>query len=230
MRGEIGPVGALFVVVALVLGFGALAGEVVEGDTTAFDRHILLLFRDAGDPARLLGPPWFQEMARDVTSLGSYALLGLILVVVLGYLLMVRKRGAAAFLGSTVVGGQILSMVLKDLFERPRPDIVPQAARVFTTSFPSAHAMLSAITYLTVGAVLSRFVPDHRLRVYVVSLAIFLTLLVGLSRVYLGVHWPTDVLAGWCVGSAWAILCWAIALWLQQAGTVETSHEPSSAP
>lgn len=230
VRQEIGPVGALFVVVALALGFGTIAGAVFEGDTAAFDRHVLLLFRHSADPASPVGPPWFQEMARDVTSLGSYALLGLMLVIALGYLLLMRKRGAAAFLVVSVMSGQILSMILKDVFERPRPDIVPQAARVFTTSFPSAHAMVSAVTYLTLGLVFSRFVPDQRLRTYIVSLAIFLTLLVGVSRVYLGVHWPTDVLAGWCVGSAWAVLCWSIALWLQKRGKVEKPDQSTAAP
>jgi undecaprenyl-diphosphatase len=151
------------------------------------------------------------------------------LVIALGYLLLMRKRGAAAFLVVSVMSGQIFSMMLKEVFERPRPEIVPQAARVFTTSFPSAHAMLSAITYLTLGLVFSRFVPDRRLRTYIISLAILLTLLVGVSRVYLGVHWPTDVLAGWCVGSAWAVLCWSIALWLQKRGHVEKPDQSAAA-
>jgi undecaprenyl-diphosphatase len=166
-------------------------------------------------------------MARDVTSLGSYAVLGLMFVLVLGYIVMLGKRGAAVFILTSVLGGQILSTVLKTLFERPRPDLVPHATQVFTASFPSAHAMLSAVTYLTLGALLTRVVPSHRVKVYVMSAAAFLTLLVGVSRVYLGVHWPTDVLAGWCVGSAWAVLCWAVALHLQRSGAVEKPSETS---
>ena len=226
-RHEVGLVVALFVIAGGLLGFGYIAEEVVEGDTTAFDRHVLLLFRHASDLSTPIGPAWLQEMARDVTSLGSYAVLGLMFVLVLGYIVMLGKRGAAVFILTSVLGGQILSTVLKTLFERPRPDLVPHATQVFTASFPSAHAMLSAVTYLTLGALLTRVVPSHRVKVYVMSAAAFLTLLIGVSRVYLGVHWPTDVLAGWCVGSAWAVLCWAVALHLQRSGAVEKPSEAS---
>ncbi len=226
-RHEVGLVVALFVIASGLLGFGYIAEEVVEGDTTAFDRHVLVLFRHASDLSIPIGPAWLQEMARDVTSLGSYAVLGLMVLLVLGYIVMLGKRGAAVFMLTSVLGGQVLSTVLKVLFERPRPDLVPHATRVFTASFPSAHAMLSAVTYLTLGALLTRVVPSHTVKVYVMSTAAFLTLIVGVSRVYLGVHWPTDVLAGWCVGSAWAVLCWAVALKLQRAGAVEKPIETS---
>jgi undecaprenyl-diphosphatase len=119
-----------------------------------------------------------------------------------------------------VLGGEILSTILKMAFDRPRPDI-PHAARVFTASFPSGHAMLSAVTFLTLGALLTRVNADQRVKTYFMALAVFLTVIVGLSRIYLGVHYPTDVLAGWCVGAAWAILCWSGAYWLQQQGKVE---------
>jgi undecaprenyl-diphosphatase len=119
----------------------------------------------------------------------------------------------------------LLSTVLKMGFERPRPDLVPHATRVYTASFPSGHAMLSAVTYLTLGALLARVQPNRRLKAYLIGLALCITLLVGASRVYLGVHWPSDVLAGWCGGAAWAALCWFIALQLQRQGQVETGHE-----
>ena len=170
-RHEVGLVVALFVIAGGLLGFGYIAEEVVEGDTTAFDRHVLLLFRHASDLSTPIGPAWLQEMARDVTSLGSYAVLGLMFVLVLGYIVMLGKRGAAVFILTSVLGGQILSTVLKTLFERPRPDLVPHATQVFTASFPSAHAMLSALTYLTLGALLTRVVPSHRVKVYVMSAA-----------------------------------------------------------
>jgi undecaprenyl-diphosphatase len=225
VRREIGPLIALFLTAVLVLGFGSLASEVSEGETTGFDRAIMLAFRVKGDPTTPLGPAWVQEMARDLTSLGSYALLTLILLIVLGYLLMLRKRGAALFLFAAVVGGAVLSTLLKDVFNRPRPDLVPHAVQVFTASFPSGHAMLSAVTYLTLGALLVRTTPERALRTYALSVAVFLTLVVGVSRVYLGVHWPTDVLAGWCVGAAWALLCWGVALFLQRRGVIEKPAE-----
>ena len=115
--------------------------------------------------------------------------------------------------------------VLKQIFERGRPDLVPHAVQVFSASFPSGHATLSAVTYLTLGALVARLAPHRLAKAYVLGVAIVLTLLVGTSRVYLGVHWPTDVLAGWCVGAAWAIACWLVAVWLQRRGKVEKKVE-----
>ena len=122
---------------------------------------------------------------------------------------------------AAVLGGVAMNSLLKVGFARPRPDFVAPAAKVFTASFPSGHAALSAITYLTLAALLPRTTRSRRLRVYFVTIGITLTLLVGVSRVYLGVHYPTDVLAGWCIGSAWALGCWAIMTRLQRRGRVE---------
>jgi undecaprenyl-diphosphatase len=119
----------------------------------------------------------------------------------------------------------MLSTGLKMGFERPRPDLVPHATQVYTASFPSGHAMLSAVTYLTLGALLSRVQRRRRVKAFFLGLALTLTLLIGLSRVYLGVHWPSDVLAGWCIGAAWASLCWFVALQLQRSGQVEEPGE-----
>lgn len=221
----------LLISAILILGFGKIAEEVVEGDTAAFDRAVILLFRQAGDPSKILGPPWAQEVGRDITALGGYALITILVIVVTGYLLMLRKRGAAAFLLVAIVGGTIASSVLKDWFQRARPDIVPHATEVFTTSFPSGHSTVSAVAYLSMAALLTRVEPNSRIRAYIMTVALLLTLMVGVSRVYLGVHWPTDVLAGWSIGSAWAILCWSIALRLQRIGVFEPPdhgmHKPN---
>ena len=135
--------------------------------------------------------------------------------------MLARQRGAARLVAVSVGGGTALSSLLKLGFARPRPDLVPHAVEVYTASFPSGHAMLSAVTYLTLAALLARVQPRRRLRIYVLALAVLTSLLVGASRVYLGVHWPSDVAAGWCVGAAWALLCWLAALRLQRTGRVE---------
>ncbi|HKH34153.1 MAG TPA: phosphatase PAP2 family protein, partial [Beijerinckiaceae bacterium] len=122
---------------------------------------------------------------------------------------------------AAVGGGMLMSTLLKLGFARPRPDLVPHGARVYTASFPSGHAMLSAVTYLTLGALLARVQPRRRIKAFFLGLAILLTIVIGMSRVYLGVHWPSDVLAGWCGGAAWAALCWFVALQLQRRGDVE---------
>jgi undecaprenyl-diphosphatase len=208
---------SLFMAVSLLIGFGLLAQQVLDGDTGAFDQAILLAFRSSADPSSPIGPPWLQEMARDVTALGSFAFLGFITIAVAGYLLISRRPALVLLVAVAVVGGVLISTLLKLGFDRPRPDI-PHGARVFTASFPSGHAMLSAVTFLTLGALVARAETDRRLKAYFVSMALFLTIVVGVSRVYLGVHYPSDVLAGWCVGSAWAILCWSVALWLEKRG------------
>ena len=154
-------------------------------------------------------------------------MLTIVVLATLAYLLLARKRGAALLVLGAVVGGMLLSTGLKLGFERPRPDLVPHGARVYTASFPSGHAMLSAITYLTLGALLARVQEGRRIQAFLMGLAVFITLLVGVSRVYLGVHWPSDVLAGWAVGAAWAALCWFVALQLQRRGKVEDPGETS---
>jgi undecaprenyl-diphosphatase len=128
-------------------------------------------------------------------------------------------------LGS-VLSGLAVNSLLKYAFARPRPDVVPPTVEVFTASFPSGHAALSAITYLTLAAILGRTQPAVSVRIYFIVLAAFVTGLVGVSRVYLGVHYPTDVLAGWCVGAAWALGCWALMSWLQSRGGVEPPEPP----
>jgi undecaprenyl-diphosphatase len=141
---------------------------------------------------------------------------------VAGFLILQRKAHAALFVALAVGGGMLLSTLLKMGFDRPRPDLVPHGAVVYSASFPSGHSMMAAVAYLTLGALLARVQPRRRLKLYLLGLAILLTVAVGVSRVYLGVHWPTDVLAGWALGAAWALLCWAGALWLQRRGQVES--------
>ncbi|GAB2795477.1 phosphatase PAP2 family protein [Halomonas shantousis] len=204
-----------------VWAFVALAGEVMEGDTRGLDEAILLAFRNASDLTDPLGPGWVEEMGRDFTALGGVGVLTLITLGVLGYLLLSERFRAALFTLVSVSGGWIISTLLKMGFERPRPDLVPHGSIVYTASFPSGHSMMSAVTYLTLAALLIRIQPERRLKAYLLMTAVFITVLVGISRVYLGVHWPTDVLAGWTAGATWAALCWLGARWLQRRGAVE---------
>lgn len=229
LRREIALVASLGLMAAGLLAFLGIAGEVSEGDTGAFDRAILLALRTPGDPADPIGPRWFEIAMRDVTALGGHTVLTLAAILVVGFLLTVRARGAALLLAVSLAGGTALSVLLKDLYGRPRPDLVAHVVEVSTPSFPSGHAMLSAVVWLTLGALLSRVVPRGPGRIYVLVAACALTLMVGSSRVYLGVHWPTDVLAGWCVGSAWAMGCWLAAVLLQRRGRVETPRGDATA-
>lgn len=212
---------ALLLVVGGAWGFVTLAGEVMEGETHAFDEKILLAMRNPANHADPLGPPWVEELGRDLTALGGSAVLLLLIVSVVGYLLLARKYNLAWLVLIAIGGGILLNWLLKQGFDRPRPDLVPHGSYVYDSSFPSGHSMDSAVTYLTLGALLARIQPRRRLKAYILAWAMVLTFLVGLSRVYLGVHWPTDVLAGWTAGAVWALVCWLVARWLQRRGQIE---------
>jgi undecaprenyl-diphosphatase len=216
-------------IAAGVLGFALLASEVMEGETTAFDRKVLLSLRRPSDLAPI-GPPAIQEAARDVTALGGVTVLGLVTAITAGFLALDGKRRMALFVCGSVISGLVVSTILKDVFHRGRPDLVPHAVYVSTASFPSGHSMMSAVTYLTLGALLSRSRERRRIKAYFLLLAVLLMLMVGSSRVYLGVHWPTDVLAGWTAGSVWALLCWLVARWLQGHRALERESEQASEP
>ncbi|WP_176733408.1 phosphatase PAP2 family protein [Bosea sp. BIWAKO-01] len=207
-----------------VLGLCFLAGEMIAGDLARLDMAVLAAFRSAGDLGRPLGPPWLQEAGRDITALGSFAFLGILFAATVGYLILIGRRDAAKLVSVTVIGGAAVSAALQLWLDRPGPD-GPYV--VFTANFPSEHATLSAMTFLTLGAVLSQMATDRRVRAYLMALAIILTVAVGLSRIYLGVHYPSDVLAGWCIGSVWAALCWTLGLRLQQRRDVQA---PAAVP
>ena len=194
----------------LLWGFLALAGEVMEGDTQAMDARILQAFRDPADPARPRGPEWLEGVLLDITALGGTTVLGLVVVAVTGFLLLQGRYQTALVILITSASGEVANIGLKNVFDRPRPDIVPHLRSVVSTSFPSGHAMQSAIIYLTLGAMLMRIAEGRLTKIYCLTVAIGLTLLVGVSRVYLGVHYPTDVIGGWIFGFVWASICWLV--------------------
>jgi undecaprenyl-diphosphatase len=220
-RHEFALLVAFFMIAAASWGFVELAGEVIEGETGALDRQIVLAMRNPTDLSDPAGPRWVEELARDVTALGGLAVLTFLTLAVAGFLILSDRLRGALLLISAIGGGLAVSLVLKIGFDRPRPDLVPHGSYVYTSSFPSGHSMMSAIVYLSLGALLARFQRSLRLKAYFLVLAACITLAIGVSRVYLGVHWPTDVLAGWTAGAAWAIACWSIATYLQRHGSVE---------
>lgn len=201
--------------------FLLVAGRVQAGSTGAFDTAFMLLLRDPLQPADPLGPPWLEEVMRDLTALGGTAVLTMVTLAAIGFLAIARRPRAALAVGIAIATGIVLSTLLKLGYDRPRPELVPYGARVYTASFPSGHSMMSAVVYLTLAALLARVLTRRRLRVYVIGLGIAVTLLVGVSRVYLGVHWPTDVLGGWTLGAAFALLASHAMLRLQILRAVE---------
>jgi undecaprenyl-diphosphatase len=194
-----------------LLGFVLLAGEVMEGDTRALDTRILLALRSPSDPGRPRGPLWLESSLLDLTAMGGSTVLGLVVFSVAGFLLLQGRYHTALVILVTAASGELLNEVLKNAFMRPRPDVVPHLRDVVSTSFPSGHAMESAIIYLTLGTMLMRLAERRLTKAFCLIMAILVTLLVGISRVYLGVHYPTDVIGGWIFGFVWASVCWLIA-------------------
>lgn len=216
---------AFFILGAGLWGFVELADEVREGDTRQMDEAILLAMRVPGSQADPVGPAWVEEMFRDFTALGGFGVLTLITAASVGYLWLRGMKRVALAVILAIGSGLLLSLALKAGFDRPRPDLVSHGSMIYTSSFPSGHAMLAAVVFLTCGAFLAAAHGRRRVRVYILGYAVLLTLLVGVSRVYLGVHWPTDVLAGWAAGSAWAAVCWLVARGLQARGRIECATD-----
>jgi len=222
---------SLIVLVVVLVGvaglwaFIAVADSVREGHTQKFDDWAIRSLRRANDPATPIGPPWLAEVGRDLTALGGVAVLLLVTFSVAGYLLMAKKYHAMWLVLIATIGGLLVSSILKHAFQRDRPELVPHLSLVYTSSFPSGHSMMSAIVYLTLGSLLARLSQGFWIKLYFIGVALFLTALVGVSRVYMGVHYPTDVLAGWTAGLVWAILCWLVARYLQHRGAVENEDQ-----
>ena len=218
-----------------VLGVGVLAGSgaaiIGVADTgktdevETLDAALLLSLRTPGDLADPIGAHWVEEAARDFTGLGGVSVLTFVVLSAALLLAMAGRRFSAMAVAVAGGGAALLGVVLKGWFDRPRPDLVPHAVRVFNESFPSGHATGAAAVYLTLGMLLARAVPDPAAKLWLVAVSITVTLLVAASRVYLGVHWPTDVLAGLAVGATWASLCWLVELSLQKRGKVEPTED-----
>jgi undecaprenyl-diphosphatase len=209
-RNELALLVGGIVFLLLLLTVSKLASEVLEGDTEQFDRQILVALRDPADPSRPVGPRWLLAGALDITALGSPTVLGLTVLAVGGFLLLQGMWRTALLVTLASLGGWFVNGALKQLFQRPRPDVVPHLRDVMSMSFPSGHALTSAVVYLTLGALTMRIAERRLTKLYCMAFAVLATVLVGGSRVYLGVHYPTDVIAGWLIGFSWALLCWIV--------------------
>ncbi|OAN58143.1 phosphatase PAP2 family protein [Sphingomonas sp. TDK1] len=176
----------------------------------AFDPALLLAFRTPNDLATPIGPAWLLQSAIDISALGGYTVLWLAGAGTLIFLFAFGKRSEALLLGGSLVGASTINALLKIFLHRPRPDVVPHLAHVSSASFPSGHAMISAAVYLTLGMMVAQTQTSRWARAYLLGFSVLLVLLIGCSRVFLGVHWPSDVLAGWCFGAIWALCMFAL--------------------
>ncbi|MGN6820858.1 MAG: phosphatase PAP2 family protein [Sphingomonas sp.] len=212
------PAVALFAVSLVLLG-AHVADELIEGERFSFDARLLLALRVPGHPQTPVGPAWLLQSAVDISALGGYTLMWLFGIAGLAWLIAAGKRAEAGWIAVSLVGSSVIDGLLKNWIARPRPELVPHLVQVTNASFPSGHAMISSAVYLTLGLMLAEGIDrdgwrGRAGRVAVVAFFSGLAVLIGMSRVYLGVHWPSDVLAGWCFGTAWALAVWMADRWL----------------
>ena len=205
----------LFLIVTALLAFTYIAAEVTRGESKFLDDFLIKYLRHDGSflSADNL---WLTGMMTDITALGGATVIFMITSAVVFYLLIQRQREFMWLILIATIGGAILSFGLKEIFARERPPLIFHLLTVKSLSFPSGHAMMSSMVYLTQGALLAKVQTNKNLRVYILLVAILLVFLIGISRIYLGVHYPTDVFAGWSAGLAWASLCWLAARYLQR--------------
>lgn len=191
-----------------IAGFAVLALLVTTGATDAFDRWLLGALRMPAAPFDPHGPGWLGTFFAQITHAGGHAILGLAGVLLAGFLALLRDWQRLGLVALSLLGGANLAGVFKRIFERVRPDIVPHLAEEASFSFPSGHATYSALAYVTFCVLLFRLVSTRSARAYLIGAAALIIFLIGFSRIWLGVHYPSDVLAGWCLGIAWACGCW----------------------
>jgi undecaprenyl-diphosphatase len=189
---------------------------------------ILKALRSPDDLSKPIGPAWLEGALLDLTALGGSTVLGLVIFAVVGFLLLQTRYRTALVVAITSISGELVGTLLKQAFNRPRPSVVPHLRDVYTMSFPSGHAMESAIVYLTLGAILMRATESRLTKLYCLGMAMLLTLLVGISRVYLGVHYPTDVIGGWMIGFVWASVCWMAAARFETTARIKAERAKSA--
>lgn len=197
------------VVLLLGVGFFQLGSEVMEGETHAWDQRLLHAAQDMR-----AAHPWLADVMRDLSALGSRVVLTLVTVAAAGYLWLLPARRDALGLALSVSLGTTLIGVLKNSFGRLRPE--PDFAHITVPglSFPSGHAGAAAIVFLSVAVLLADTREQRVERVYVIAVAATVVMLVGISRVVLGVHWGTDVIGGWAMGAGWALMGLLLSRWL----------------
>ncbi len=223
---ELRVVLALLAVGVLAIVFLKIGEEVSEGATARIDRAILLAFRNS--PSDPIGSQAVEAAVINLSALGSASVMILIVIIASLYFWLAGSPRYALLLVGCATGTFIGMYLLKGFYERARPSVVTHLTENNDLSFPSGHSMISAAMYMTLSVVIARALPTRRLRVFAVLTGGFLTMIVGLSRIYLGVHYPTDVLAGWTAGAAWALCCGLILRAIVRRGS--TYGVPAQAP
>lgn len=192
--------------VGAVWSFFGLASEWREGELVGFDNWILNALRQPGHPHEPVGPAWLAEMMRDLSGAGSVTMLTLVTLAAFIVLMAYERRREAMTFAAGVLMATISSDIFKAFYSRPRPAYAIYSILPTSHSFPSGHSTSSTATYFLLAIVIARLEARFSVKVLAFGFAALLSILIGISRVYLGVHWPSDVLAGWCLGAGWALI------------------------
>jgi len=191
--------------------FAEVTDEVIEGETRYFDERVVEFMRNPEDPETAWGPSWLQKTGSNISALGGIPVLSLVTLMITGLSLLRRRYAEVYLLIAGIVGAFVLNILLKYIFARERPPFT-DTDDLLSPGFPSGHAMVATTAYLLWGLLLARTQKERRPQVYIIASGLVTAFLVGLSRVYLGVHYPTDVLAGWTAGLVWALTVWTLYL------------------
>ena len=191
------------IAVVFTWAFSALAEHVRKGSTQPFDDAIM----------RWVGAhqtAWLESVMLEITALGTGTVVGMIVLIAGLFLWLNHHRHSAVLLIVATLGGMVLDNLLKIGFNRPRPQIFEWGTHAVSSSFPSGHAMSSVIVYGTVAYLAARLQRNVHARVLTFVIATIIIVMISTSRVYLGVHYPSDILAGFLIGTAWAGFCMAV--------------------
>lgn len=178
---------------------------VLAGRTVPLDSTGLQIWRTGAGLAPR-GPGWLIEAVRDVTGMGGVVMRHVFAICAIAALLLLKLRREALVLAGTVMGGWVVNSALKALIGRERPTIVPHLTEAAGNSFPSGHSFNSAVVFIAIALAFAAMSPRRSVRWTIVGAAVGLTWLIAFSRVWLGVHFPSDVIAGWLGGASWAFL------------------------
>lgn len=210
-KAAITPRVAATLLIGSLLVFAALALSAPSGLLAAGERNFMALLRQGERLSEPAGPDWLFSVFRDFTVFGGWPFMALLSVVLSGLFLLRRQWSFLVILLAVIIGETLITEFLKSLFARARPDFLPHYVEATSESFPSGHSASAAAVYLTLGLMLANLTGRRAIRIYTLIVTGVMIVLIGLSRIYLGVHYPTDVVAGWCVGAAWASAVWLIA-------------------
>ena len=188
----------LGVCIVTVYILAELSDEVLEQESFAFDEAILLHIRQFANPV-------LDSAMLFITRIGDPRTVVPLTGIVFIFLLVKRQRLAAAFFAINAAGGAALSYFLKLAFSKPRPQLWESAIEEVTFSYPSGHALGSMVIYGFLSYVFATLYPRFSTAIY--TFAVFMIVSIGFSRLYLGVHWPTDIIGGYGIGFLWVMAC-----------------------